>query len=69
MTAALSLRDDAMREPLCMHSDSEAVLHRWDLVGDNDVGVSLLSDPAMVTHALAVRTQTRNSRQRMSLGR
>lgn len=41
-------------ERLRMHSHSEAVLHRWDLVGDDDVGVSLLSDPAMVTHALAV---------------
>ena len=40
-------------ERLRMHSHSEAVLHRWDLVGDDDVGVRLLSDPAMVTHALA----------------
>ncbi|OBG27242.1 maleylpyruvate isomerase N-terminal domain-containing protein [Mycobacterium sp. 852002-51057_SCH5723018] len=39
---------------LRMHSHSEAVLHRWDLVGDDDVSVWLLSDPAMVTHALAV---------------
>ncbi|MCV7442491.1 maleylpyruvate isomerase N-terminal domain-containing protein [Mycobacterium paraense] len=38
---------------LRMHSHSEAVLHRWDLVGDDDVGVRLLSDPAMVAHALA----------------
>jgi uncharacterized protein (TIGR03083 family) len=41
-------------ERLRMHSHSEAVLHRWDLVGDDDVSVRLLSDPAMVTHALAV---------------
>jgi hypothetical protein len=39
---------------LRMHSHSEAVLHRWDLVGDDDVSVRLLSDPAMVTHAFAV---------------
>ena len=39
---------------LRMHSHSEAVLHRWDLVGDDAVGIQLLSDPAMVTHALAV---------------
>jgi hypothetical protein len=39
---------------LRMHSHSEAVLHRWDLVGDDDVSVRLLSDPAMVSHALAV---------------
>lgn len=36
-----------------MHSHSEAVLHRWDLVGDDDLSVRLLSDPAMITHALA----------------
>jgi uncharacterized protein (TIGR03083 family) len=41
-------------ERLRMHSRSEAVLHRWDLVGDDDIGIRLLSDPAMVTHALAV---------------
>ncbi|OBK43752.1 maleylpyruvate isomerase N-terminal domain-containing protein [Mycobacterium sp. 1081908.1] len=39
---------------LRMHSHSEAVLHRWDLVGDDDVSVRSLSDPAMVSHALAV---------------
>ncbi|WP_197694214.1 maleylpyruvate isomerase N-terminal domain-containing protein [Mycobacterium sp. 852002-40037_SCH5390672] len=38
---------------LRMHSHSEAVLHRWDLVGDDDISIRLLSDPAMVTHALA----------------
>jgi uncharacterized protein (TIGR03083 family) len=37
-----------------MHSHSEAVLHRWDLVGDDDIGIRWLSDPSMVTHALAV---------------
>jgi hypothetical protein len=39
---------------LRMHSHSEVVLHRWDLVGDDDAGVRALSDPAMVTHAIAV---------------
>jgi uncharacterized protein (TIGR03083 family) len=39
---------------LRMHSHSEAVLHRWDLVGDDAISTRLLSDPAMVTHALAV---------------
>lgn len=39
---------------LRMHSHSEAVLHRWDLVGDDAISIQLLSDPAMVTHALAV---------------
>jgi Mycothiol maleylpyruvate isomerase N-terminal domain len=41
-------------ERLRMHSHSEAVLHRWDLVGDDDISVRLLSDPALVTHAVAV---------------
>ena len=41
-------------ERLRMHSHSEAVLHRWDLVGDDDISIRLLSDPAMVSHALAV---------------
>lgn len=36
------------------HSHSEAVLHRWDLVGDDDTGVRLLADPRMTEHALAV---------------
>ena len=40
-------------ERLRMHSHSEAALHRWDLLGDDDIGLRLLADPAMVTHALA----------------
>jgi hypothetical protein len=39
---------------LRMHSHSEAALHRWDIVGDDDVSVELLSDPAMIDHAIAV---------------
>lgn len=39
---------------LRMHSHSEAAMHRWDLVGDDDVSARLLAEPAMVTHALAV---------------
>lgn len=38
---------------LRMHSHSEAVLHRWDLVGDDGIGIRLLSDPTLVSHALA----------------
>ena len=41
-------------ERLRMHSHSEAVLHRWDLVGEDDISIRLLSRPAMVSHALAV---------------
>ena len=40
-------------ERLRMHNHSEAALHRWDLLGDDDIGLRLLADPAMVTHALA----------------
>jgi len=41
-------------ERLIAHSHSEAVLHRWDLVGGDDISERLLADPGMVTHALAV---------------
>lgn len=41
-------------ELLARHSHSEAVLHRWDLVGGDDTSVRLLSDPALVAHAVAV---------------
>jgi hypothetical protein len=40
-------------ERLRAHSHSEAALHRWDLVGDDDISIRLVSDPSMVTHALA----------------
>jgi hypothetical protein len=30
-------------ERLRMHSHSEAVLHRWDFVGDDDISIRLLS--------------------------
>jgi hypothetical protein len=43
-------------ERLRMHSHSEAVLHRWDLVGDDDISIRLLSDPAMVTHTVTAFT-------------
>jgi hypothetical protein len=36
------------------HSRSEASLHRWDLVGDDELSSTLLSDPALTRHALAV---------------
>jgi hypothetical protein len=43
-------------ERLRSHSHSEAVLHRWDLVGDDDTSRRLLSEPALTTHAVAVFT-------------
>jgi uncharacterized protein (TIGR03083 family) len=37
-----------------MHSRSECALHRWDLVGRDDVGWAMLSQPELTTHALGV---------------
>lgn len=36
------------------HSRSEAALHRWDLVGDDDTSRRLLSQPTLTSHVLAV---------------
>jgi uncharacterized protein (TIGR03083 family) len=37
-----------------MHSRSECALHRWDLVGSDDVSRALLAQPALTAHALKV---------------
>jgi uncharacterized protein (TIGR03083 family) len=37
-----------------MHSRSECALHRWDLVGSDEVSRELLGRPALTTHALGV---------------
>ena len=37
-----------------MHSRSECSLHRWDLVGRDDVGWEMLSQPSLTRHALSV---------------
>jgi Mycothiol maleylpyruvate isomerase N-terminal domain len=39
---------------LAMHSRSECSLHRWDLVGRDDVGWAMLSQAALTTHAVGV---------------
>jgi len=36
------------------HSRSEAAIHRWDLVGDDDASTALLSQPELTAHALKV---------------
>src|SRR5437588_596759 len=36
------------------HSRSEAAIHRWDLVGDDDTSTDLLSQPALASHAVKV---------------
>jgi mycothiol maleylpyruvate isomerase-like protein len=41
-------------ERLRTHSRSEAVLHRWDLVGDDETSRRLLSEPALTDHAVEV---------------
>ncbi|MGO9874066.1 MAG: maleylpyruvate isomerase N-terminal domain-containing protein [Acidimicrobiia bacterium] len=39
-----------------MHSRSECTLHRWDLVGRDDVGWRMLAQPCLTKHALEVLT-------------
>ena len=41
-------------DDFAMHSRSECSLHRWDLVGRDDVGWAMLSQPSLATHALGV---------------
>ncbi len=40
-----------------MHSRSECAIHRWDLVGRDDVGWHMLAQPKLTAHALTVLTQ------------
>jgi hypothetical protein len=37
-----------------MHSRSECAIHRWDMVGDDEVSWKLLSQPEITTHAVNV---------------
>ena len=37
-----------------MHQRSEAVLHRWDLVGTDEIGNPLLAQPELTRHAVMV---------------
>jgi uncharacterized protein (TIGR03083 family) len=39
-----------------MHSRSECTIHRWDLVGRDDIGWQMLGQPALTKHALTVLT-------------
>ena len=36
---------------LLLHSESELVIHRWDIVGNDDVSIRSLSDPRLGAHA------------------
>jgi len=39
-----------------MHSRSECAIHRWDLVGRDDIGWKMLARPELTQHALTVLT-------------
>jgi uncharacterized protein (TIGR03083 family) len=39
-----------------MHSRSECAVHRWDLVGRDDIGWRMLAQPSLTKHALTVLT-------------
>jgi hypothetical protein len=41
-------------DDLSMHGRSEAALHRWDLVGDDDAGAALQAQPELTAHAVVV---------------
>src|SRR5262249_14946308 len=41
-------------ELLSMHARSETALHRWDLVGDDELGDALLAQPELTRHAVSV---------------
>ncbi len=36
---------------LVLHSESELILHRWDIVGNDDIGIRALSDARLGAHA------------------
>lgn len=40
-----------------MHSRSERALHRWDIVGRDDVGWAMLAQPELTLHALKILTE------------
>jgi len=36
---------------LALHSESELILHRWDITGNDDISIRALSDPRFGAHA------------------
>lgn len=40
-----------------MHSRSERALHRWDIVGRDDVGWEMLTQPELTLHSLKILTE------------
>jgi len=52
---ALVFADAVLGAPqLRLHGRVEAAVHRWDLVGDDDVGDELLGQPDLTRHSLTV---------------
>jgi uncharacterized protein (TIGR03083 family) len=41
-------------DELAMHSRSEAAIHRWDLVGDDQISDELLAQPELTAHAVKI---------------
>jgi hypothetical protein len=55
---AISMGSGPMRgETFLMHGRSELAIHRWDLVGDDDVSFELLSQPELTAHAVGMMGQ------------
>ena len=55
---AISMGSGPMRgETFLMHGRSELSIHRWDLVGDDEVSFELLSQPELTTHAVEMMGQ------------
>jgi uncharacterized protein (TIGR03083 family) len=44
---------DMTAEQLRTHARSELALHRWDLVGDDEIGAGLLAQPDLLAHGRA----------------
>jgi hypothetical protein len=40
-----------------MHSRSERALHRWDIVGRDDIGWEMLTQPELTLHSLKILTE------------
>lgn len=55
---AISMGSGPMRgETFLMHGRSELAIHRWDLAGDDDVSLELLSQPELTEHAVGMMGQ------------
>jgi hypothetical protein len=46
-----------------LHARTELTVHRWDLVGDDEEGTRLLSQPDLIAHSRSVLTHMRTLRE------